>query len=254
MNREFEIDAYRKGRELYLVLRGRLILSYCQEAKTRLVGLMNTQVEQVYVHLAGLNFLDSAGLGVLVGLKMTANKNRIRLVMLAPAPRVEDIFRVSKLDSIFEIQGGVEADLVRASLQREEYCLWRDCRDLQQKLFNTDSDALHTVRSGLTSLIPESEDEETAAKVKQLCADAVEYIKLGDYRKALAAYERVLSLEPDNLSALNNMGVVYEKQPEWYGQAIGVWKKVLDLSMGKGDEKHAARARKHLESLSKLVR
>ena len=48
-----------------------------------------------------------ARLGVLVGLKMLANKNRTRLTFLAPPPRIEDILRVSKLDTIFEIRGGV---------------------------------------------------------------------------------------------------------------------------------------------------
>jgi len=104
MSRTFEIDAYRKQRELLIVLRGRLIQDHCQDAKTRLVGLINPKIDQVYVHLGELAFLDSAGLGVLVGLKMASNKNRVRLSLLSPTSRIRDVLRVSKLDTIFEIR------------------------------------------------------------------------------------------------------------------------------------------------------
>jgi tetratricopeptide (TPR) repeat protein len=82
--------------------------------------------------------------------------------------------------------------------------------------------------------------------------DAVEYLRQGDYPKAIDAYQRALQFEPENLTALNNLGIIYEKRPQWYPQARQIWEKVLDLSRRHGDDQHAARAQKHLQSLAKL--
>lgn len=254
MGSDFEIDAYRKDRELYVILRGRLVLSCCQDAKTRLGSLLTTQVDQFYLSMQELSFLDSAGLGVMVGLKMGANKNRTRLVLLSPPQRIQDIFRVSKLDTIFEIRSGAEADLIAANLKKPELCLWHDGKDAKQGQCNTVVD--FGPKNGGTTQVSMSgiPNSETEAKVRQCCEEAVEFIKKGDYDRAIESYRRALGLDQDNLSALNNLGIVYEKRPDWYTQAIDTWKRVLDLSERAGDEKHASRARKHLDTLGKLTR
>lgn len=251
MANDFEIDAYRKGRELYVILRGRLVLSCCQDAKARLGNLLTSAVDQFYLSMSELSFLDSAGLGVMVGLKMNANKNRTRLVLLSPPQRILDIFRVSKLDTIFEIRSGAEADVIASSIKNAEYCLWRDSKDIRQGQYNTEADFLPKTGTQLTSINANGENE---AKVRQLCDDAMEYHRQGEYQKAIDNYCRALTMDPNNLSALNNIGIVYEKRPEWYAQAIEIWKRVLELSERENDEKHAGRARKHLDTLSKLMR
>jgi anti-anti-sigma factor len=262
MAKEFEIDAYRKGQELLIVLRGRLVLRYCQDVKTRLSSLFSSQLSRVYLYLAELSFLDSAGLGLLVGLKMQANRSNASLVFLSPPARVEDIFRVSKLHAIFEIQTGPEADVLYASIKKDEYCLWRDSRDAQQALFNTEqpttsgggggSAAAHQLN--ITQLPSHATPtDELDARVHRHCSDAVDAIRQADYDKAVEAYRQALSLDPENLSALNNLGVVYEKKPEWYALSIETWRSLLDVSTRMRDDKHAERARKHIESLSKLM-
>ncbi len=265
MPKEFEIDAYRHGRELLVILRGRLVLKYCQDTRTRLNSLFTPEVDQVYIYLAELSFLDSAGLGVLVGTKMNSNKHRTRLALLSPQKRVEDIFRVSKLDAIFEIRGGSEAELIRGNLQKDEYVVWRDSKEESESAYNLtqidpqvnrDSAPLNPSPGSLGSQATEpliGADHDPAARVKQLCGDAVEYIRQGDYDKAVISYQQALDIDPKNLSALNNLGIVYEKRPEWYTRAHEVWRMVLEVSRERSDEKHAAHAEKHLESLEKLM-
>jgi tetratricopeptide (TPR) repeat protein len=63
-----------------------------------------------------VDFIDSAGLGVLVGLKMTTNKNKSRLILVSPSKAVHDILYISKLDSIFDIVTGNEAEAIRTRL------------------------------------------------------------------------------------------------------------------------------------------
>ena len=257
MPREFEIDAFHKGRELLLILRGRLVLKYCPDIKSRFNNLFNPQVDLMYMLLGDLEFLDSAGLGVLVGFKMAASKNRTRLVFLSPPPRVEDIFRISKLDTILEVLKGAEADVICASFRKDEFLLWSDSSDTGYGQVKVDSahSSLAT-RSNLTqfSTGPSENPTEQQQIVRQLCIDAVEYIKQGDYEQAAECYERALGIDGSNLSALNNLGVVYEKKHSWYGRAVDVWNRVLDVSNIQGDEKHAQRAQKHLDSLSKLMK
>jgi tetratricopeptide (TPR) repeat protein len=193
---------------------------------------------------------------LLVGLKMQANRNRTSLTFLSPPPRVEDIFRVSKLNTIFEILSGPEADVIQATLKKDEYCLWSDSKDTRQSGYITEHSlgGKPTVHGGITQVpLNEGPRDEIALRVNQCCNEAVEHLRLAEYAKAAEAYEKALQLDPENLSALNNLGVVYEKKPEWYGKSLRTWKQLLELSNRLPDEKHAARARKHIESLSKLV-
>jgi anti-anti-sigma factor len=257
MPREFEIDAYHKGRELLLILRGRLVLKYCPDTKSRLDNLFNPQIDQIYMYLGDMEFLDSAGLGVLVGLKMAANKNRTRLLFLSPPSRVDDIFRVSKLDTIFEVRRGAEVDVICATLRKDEFLLWSDNSDTGHGQFKTDP--YHTplsTRSNPTQFSTSSSDRSVEQEqiVRQLCTDAVEYIKQGDYEQATECYERALGIDSSNLSALNNLAIVYEKKPEWYARAVDIWNRVLAVSNTHGDDKHGQRAQKHLDSLSKLMK
>ncbi len=207
--------------------------------------------------LGDLEFLDSAGLGLLVGFKMAASKNRTRLIFLPPPPRVEDIFRISKLDTILEMLKGAEADVICASLRKDQFLLWSDSSETGYGQAKVDSvhSSLST-RSNLTrfSTGPFENPTEQQQIVRQLCIDAVECIKKGDYEQAVVCYERALEIDDSNLSALNNLGVVYEKKPSWYGRSVVVWNRVLDVSNTQGDAKHIQRAQKHLDSLSKLMK
>ena len=67
----------------------------------------------------------------------------------------------------------------------------------------------------------------------------------------IETYLKVLEIDPDDISALNNLGVVYEKRPEWRDKAVETWKRVQELSETRQDEKHADRARRHLKSLTR---
>lgn len=254
MSDGFQIEAYRNGRELLIVLRGRLVLRHCGDAKTRLISLFTPQVDQIYLYLGDLEFLDSAGLGVLVGLKMAANKNKAQLTFLSPPSRVEDIFRVSKLHTIFDIRTGSEADVVCAGLRKNDYCLWRDRKDSNQTAYKTDiPDTGGSAASGLTEFNASRETEFNVDRIKQLCDNAVEFIRQADYKRAIETYQEILQLDPNNMTALNNLGIVYEKRPEWYPLAVEVWQKVLRISESDNDQKHRLRAQKHLESVNQLI-
>jgi tetratricopeptide (TPR) repeat protein len=56
-----------------------------------------------------------------------------------------------------------------------------------------------------------------------------EYAQNGEFDKAIAEYEAVLDKEPDNVSALSNLGVVYYNTGE-LDKAISQYEKAIDLS------------------------
>jgi anti-anti-sigma factor len=256
MSNEFEFDVYRKDADLMVVLRGRLVLNQCQDLKIRLAHLLTAEIDRAYLHLGDLTFLDSAGLGVLVGLKMQANRNRCQLVFLAPPRRIEEIFRTSKLDSIFQTHGGGEAEILFASLGQPAFLIWSDSKDARQAAYNTeyntqggDASARLGGSKGSLELSPDSPE----GRIQQLCQQAIDLLQRGDLQKSVDAFRQALAINPDHVTALNNLAIVYEKRPEWYAQAHETWKRVAELSDRFGDTKHHSRAKKHIETLDKLM-
>jgi anti-sigma B factor antagonist len=75
--------------------------------RERLVDLVGTGNAHVVVDLARVDFLDSTGLGVLVGAhrRLRAGGGSLRLVI--PHERLLKIFRITGLDTVFEIQSSV---------------------------------------------------------------------------------------------------------------------------------------------------
>jgi len=245
------IDAYQSGSEVLVILKGRLVLENESTARRRLQSLLTDKVDKLYLYLGRLEFADSAGWGALVGLKMAANRNRTRLIFLSPTQRILEIFRISKLDSVFEIMTGAEGEIYRSNLVKREHLLWRDTPDESQNQFNTETKFAtpHPRDAVFANSTGESIRLEAQKETEKLNRDAVEHIRHGDYPKAIEIYQKVLELDPEDLSALNNLGVVYEKRPEWQAEAVRIWKRVLELSESRRDLKHADRARKHLEFL-----
>ena len=62
----------------------------------------------VVLDLSQLEFLDSFGLGVLVGGLRRARTGGGRLVVAAAAPRIVRVLEVTGLDAVFEVAGSVE--------------------------------------------------------------------------------------------------------------------------------------------------
>lgn len=64
--------------------------------------------QRVVVDLSGVEFLDSFGLGVLVGGLRRARLHGGRLVLAAPNDRVRQILEITSLDTAFQLADDVE--------------------------------------------------------------------------------------------------------------------------------------------------
>ncbi|MCC5875646.1 MAG: anti-sigma factor antagonist [Candidatus Sumerlaeia bacterium] len=244
-----DIKIYEADGVALVRLSGKVILDECDHLKSRIIPLVTPQIGQINLDLSGVEFIDSAGLGAFVGIKVTSNKHRARLALLNPSKEVANILMVSKLDSIFDILTGAEAQGIIESLAQEKFEKDQPGAAPPSTRQQTPSVPSMPTASANPALAT-SANQTPAEQIDSLCRQAVEFMKAGNYDGAAQAYQRVLQLNPNYVPALNNLAIVYEKRPEWHEQAAEQWKRVLEISTANNDQKHIDRAKKHLDFLA----
>src|SRR5690606_4709866 len=157
---------------------------------------------QLYLDLSKVDFIDSAGLGALVGIKVSANKHRAKLAIISPSRGVSDILTVSKLDSIFEIVTGGDAEQIVARIAKPE----------TEKSIGAGQSSPAVPRGPAVPSMPAAGSRPGASapadggkdQIDRLCRDAVEHMRRGDYESAASAYLKAIEINPDYLPAHNN--------------------------------------------------
>jgi anti-sigma B factor antagonist len=83
-----------------------------QEVETQISELADHGIHKLILDLSGVEFLDSSGLGVLLLLygKIKDRGGHLRLV--APTPKVLDVLKMTRTDSILSIASNLEAAIV----------------------------------------------------------------------------------------------------------------------------------------------
>ncbi len=84
-------------------LEGDFDLHSCAGVRSEVEGLLDGEGATVYVDLAQVTFLDSTGLGTLVGLQKRANRGHARLVLCGLSPQIDKIVDVTHLRGAFTI-------------------------------------------------------------------------------------------------------------------------------------------------------
>lgn len=275
------IKIYKSKEKLYISITGKIVLEECDRIKTSVLPFIDRGLNQIYVDLEQVVFIDSAGLGVLVGLKMTANKNKARLILSNPSRGVYDVLNVSKLDNIFDIITGKDAEMPKLTLMNEENLIKEISDEMAEEkpqvspkipqkpvIQQPNEPPPPPVSSPIIQMQPPPQIQEPqkikaaeSAKdgkspqdlIDEYCRNAVEFMRQGYYEKAVEEYKKSLDVNPEYLPALNNLAIVYEKKPSWNSKAIEQWEKVLQISTRDNDPKHMDRATKHLENLRKMV-
>jgi anti-sigma B factor antagonist len=70
-------------------------------------GLLKTK-KVLVLNFAGVSYVDSGGLGVLVGLLTTARAAGGDIKLAAPGGRVREVLKITRLDSVFEVHADAE--------------------------------------------------------------------------------------------------------------------------------------------------
>ncbi len=78
---------------------GKIIVDTCQALRTFVKPLL-TEREAVVLDLAEVPYIDSSGLGILVGLYISSKAARHQLQLINLNPRVKELFRCTRLGEV----------------------------------------------------------------------------------------------------------------------------------------------------------
>lgn len=237
----FEI--FQEGTELLVAMKGRIVLEDLTVLKQNILPRITRAVDSVYIDLKQIDYVDSAGLGLLIGFKMQSKSHGASISLMDPNKSVSEVLAISRIDGIFEILKGKDAAEIRDRLANQA--------NLQPDN-NTTGMGQDGPMPSITAdgkLETSDDADQTREAVEEQCRYAVEAMRQGDYEGSIQYYKTALELDPDYLPALNNLAIVYEKQPTWHPQAVETWNHVLEVSRSRSDTKHMDRAQRHLADL-----
>lgn len=243
------LELYQSDNELLVVVRGRIVLEDLSRLKQTILPRIARGIQNVYVDLFRVEYVDSAGLGLLIGLKMQSKSQGAAITLLDPNKIVSDVLTISRVDGIFEVLRGREASGVRERLALDTNLL-RTEEPAGAAAANLAGGAHLPYVSADGNLNVEADDDAANREaVEEHCRNAVEALRQGNYEESIKCYRSALELDPNYLPALNNLAIVYEKQPNWHPQAVDTWQRVLEVSRQRNDAKHIDRAQRHLTDL-----
>ena len=102
MNLRVETRTPREGAAV-IALSGEVDVYTSPRVKQEIVDLLNGGTIKLLVDLSGVEYLDSTGLGVLIGGLKRAREREGDLKLLCDNPRILRIFEITGLTKIFEI-------------------------------------------------------------------------------------------------------------------------------------------------------
>ncbi|MCU1656168.1 MAG: anti-sigma factor antagonist [Pseudonocardiales bacterium] len=91
-----------------LAVRGEVDVYSAPALRDRLSELLTTDNKVVIVDLGDVGFLDSTGLGALVAARTAATEAGGRLPVVCDRERILKLFRITGLDTVFEIYPSVD--------------------------------------------------------------------------------------------------------------------------------------------------
>ncbi|MDY0050538.1 MAG: STAS domain-containing protein [Halothiobacillaceae bacterium] len=95
----------------HILLTGRVDSATAGEFEQTLKSLFDTEGSKVILNFAGLNYISSAGLRVVLMAAKRAKQNQGRLVLCGLLPHVREVFEISGFLKILEVIGDCEQAL-----------------------------------------------------------------------------------------------------------------------------------------------
>jgi anti-sigma B factor antagonist len=107
---KLSIEEQKTTERAELRLAGSMNIHTAMALRKRLKALLNDEVNEIRVDMRGVEFIDSAGIAVLVeGLQWSRKKEGRRFVLVGLSENVRDIFELAKLDTVFDIEEAAAA-------------------------------------------------------------------------------------------------------------------------------------------------
>jgi anti-sigma B factor antagonist len=96
---ELKLDAQKKPDGVLVVCTGRIVSSSSPYLRDTIRPLI-AENKRVALDLTNVNYLDSSGLGTIVGLWVNAKKNNCDLKLIRLSDRIKELLRLSNLGSL----------------------------------------------------------------------------------------------------------------------------------------------------------
>lgn len=109
------VEKRRIGSDTLLVVEGIIKLGESAQFFTRtLERVLEEESGSVLIDLAGVDTIDSTGIGELVGHLGRYHAARRKLVLVRPSERIRRLLEVAQLDALFQIHDDLESALAAA--------------------------------------------------------------------------------------------------------------------------------------------
>lgn len=106
--RKLNIEAQRDSDTVVLRLAGEIDLRTSPELRETLLDLIEQRPARIILDLAGVDYIDSSGVGTIVELKRKAMRNSSKVVLVTLQPRVRSLFEITRLDNFFDIAADID--------------------------------------------------------------------------------------------------------------------------------------------------
>jgi anti-sigma B factor antagonist len=101
---------------VFAALQGHIRLAEAGTLRELMQALAQHPAEAFYLDLAGIQYIDSTGLGLLMALHKQIHEAGGRLHLVQPARTVLSVLRLSKLDRVFHVVPEQDAASLRTQL------------------------------------------------------------------------------------------------------------------------------------------
>jgi anti-sigma B factor antagonist len=97
------VSSEHRGSVAIIRLEGDFDLHSSAQVRSAVEELVGEGGNEVYLDLSGVDFLDSSGLGTLVGLQKRANRSQVQMALCGLTPQLQKIIDVTHLRDAFTI-------------------------------------------------------------------------------------------------------------------------------------------------------
>src|SRR5918912_1863222 len=105
---ELGLDVRKEGSHFVIDVKGEIDVYTAPKLREKLIELVSEGSYDVIVNLEGVDFLDSTGLGVLVGALKRVKAHDGTLALVCSQDKILKIFKITGLTKVFPIHESVE--------------------------------------------------------------------------------------------------------------------------------------------------
>jgi len=99
---EIRVEGKKESQVIKVI--GEMVSENCENLKETALSIASKKPEEVVLDLAEVPFIDTSGLGVLVGLRSRLKEKKIDFRVVNPSERVLNSLYLTRLDTVFGIK------------------------------------------------------------------------------------------------------------------------------------------------------